>query len=466
MKNSINGIGKVFSFTTKMTVSSAGWRRTTVVLALVLILVPVLIFGLSTYFASDSDGASADVPAFGGSLKTVYVADMTEGEFDYSTLGAYDGKYSDITYEKCGSFEEASALANSDMNSAVMYITSDGGYSVDIVKPDESSVTENDLSLFSDFISSAFYYVTVQKSGLSSEELEELSVPTEIIITDAGSESDKSEHEAEEAETTEAEIEENSTVRMVMRAVLPYVSVMFMYFFVLFYGQSAAQLVVVEKTSKLMDTVLVSVAPHAMIYGKMLACVFCAIIQLSVWILSLLLGVFAGGKISCLIDPRNGIDVFAFITESGILKGMFSPAGIILALIITVSGCILYCSLASVGGALAGKQEDLQSTNILFTTAIVLSLLVIIFGGGDFSSTGMISDAEWLNWIPFTAVLVTPARVLIGDVSIFTAIGSLAVILLFSAAIMYLAGRIYKMMSFYKGSAPKITQVFSMLKDK
>ena len=161
MKNSINGIGKVFSFTTRMTFSSAGWRRTTVIIALVLILLPVLIFGLSTYFASDSDGASADVPAFEGSLKTVYTADMTEGEFDYSSLSTYDGAYSGITYVKCGSFDEASAMANSDANSAVMYITSDGGgYSVDIVKPDDGGVTENDMTLFTDFISSVFYYVT------------------------------------------------------------------------------------------------------------------------------------------------------------------------------------------------------------------------------------------------------------------------------------------------------------------
>ena len=160
------------------------------------------------------------------------------------------------------------------------------------------------------------------------------------------------------------------------------------------------------------------------------------------------------------------VHIIRDIIESGLLDGMFSPFGIVISLLIVVAGCVLYCSLASVGGALAGKQEDLQSTNILFTMAIVISFLVVIFGGGSFSDSGMISDAPWLNWVPFTAVLVTPSRVLLGDIGIAQGIGSLAVIILTAAVIMYLAGRIYKMMSFYKGSAPKITQVFGMLKNK
>lgn len=460
MNKQLSGIGKVFSFTTRMTTASNGWKRTTIILSLLLILLPVIIFALSSYF-----NPSAEELVYGGGIKTVYVCDETEGECDFDTLNHIDAAYSGIYYVKCADFDEAASLAQEDASSVVLHIASDGeSYYIDVLTPEGSGVSENDLSLYSDYINYNFYYLSVQKSGLSEEQLKKLSIPTEITVTNP---SETGEDAIGDSDMTveSGDFGENNTFRTVLMAVLPYVTVMFMYFFVLFYGQSAAQLVVVEKTSKLMDTVLVSVAPHAMIFGKMLACVFCALIQICIWLISLAAGLLLGTQASAMISGGE-VHIIRDIIESGVLDGMFTPFGIIMALLIVAAGCILYCSLASVGGALAGKQEDLQSTNLLFTMAIVVSFLVVIFGGGSFSDSGMISSAPWLNWVPFTAVLVTPSRVLLGEVGIAQGLGSLAVILLTSAVIMYLAGRIYKMMSFYKGNAPKITQVFGMLKNK
>lgn len=52
---------------------------------------------------------------------------------------------------------------------------------------------------------------------------------------------------------------------------LPFASLMLLYFLVLLYGQSTAASVILEKTSKLMDLFLVSVEPGAMVLGKVLA---------------------------------------------------------------------------------------------------------------------------------------------------------------------------------------------------
>ena len=459
MTKQYSGIGKVFSFTTRMTTSSAGWKKTTVIIAALLILLPVIFFALSSYFDS-----SAEEAVYSGGIKTVYVCDETEGVCDFEILNRIDETYSGISYVKCADFDEAASLSQKDKASVVLLITSDGeNYYINALTPDESDISETDLSLYSDYINYNFYYLSVQKSGLSEEQLYEFSIPTEITVTNP--------NEATEGLTGDGESEENensdsdSIAKTVLRAALPYVTVMFMYFFMLFYGQSAAQLVVVEKTSKLMDTVLVSVAPYAMIFGKMLSCVFCALIQICIWLVSLSAGLFFGTQAASLISGGK-VHIIREVIESGILDGIFSPFGIIMSLLFVVAGCVLYCSLAAVGGAIAGKQEDLQSTNILFTMAIVISFFVVIFGGGSFSDTGMISDAPWLNWVPFTAVLVTPSRVLLGDIGAAQSIGSFALVLLTSAVIMYISGKLYKMMAFYKGSVPKITKIFSMLKSK
>ena len=76
----------------------------------------------------------------------------------------------------------------------------------------------------------------------------------------------------------------------VLSMVLPFVSLMLLYFLVLLYGQGTAASVLLEKTSKLMDLFLVSVEPTAMVLGKVLATALAGLLQLAVWILSLMGG--------------------------------------------------------------------------------------------------------------------------------------------------------------------------------
>jgi len=127
-----------------------------------------------------------------------------------------------------------------------------------------------------------------------------------------------------------------------------------------------------------------------------------------------------------------------------------------------LGGFLLYCALAGVGGALAGKAEDLSSTNVLFSLTLVASFLICLLGG---SGDAMISAAAWLNFVPFTAILVTPARVLLGEVSLGVGALSFVIVLASAAVVCLLAGKVYRMMSLYKGNPPSLRQMFTMLKE-
>lgn len=444
--NLFKGIGKVFYFTMRMTTMSKGWRAVTIVLALILFLVPLTILAGIEFFADE------EVP-YSGSIGTVYVVDQTDGDWMPEQLSLYDERFADIIYISCGTYEEAAEKVHTDSQGVVLCITAmEDEYSVDMITPDDSAVTEPDADHYLTFIDTIFPNILAQKSGVDMTSLAYSMMPVTVHILNE-------QPSADDAEETE---EDRGPVYEILSIALPYVTVMFMYFFVLFYGQSCAQLVVMEKTSKLMDTILVTVKPAAMIFGKIFAGILCAVAQLSLWIIALLLGLSAGGYAAQAINPQSTLNIFKLIRESGIFEGMFTPAGIILSLLIIVSGCLLYCSLASIGGALAGKQEDLQSTNILFTMALVISFMVVIFGG-NVMTTGEMASAGWMHFVPFTSVLITPSRVLIGDVSLLTGTASLLITILFCALIMLFAGRLYTMMSFYKGNPPKLMQIFGKM---
>ena len=189
---------------------------------------------------------------------------------------------------------------------------------------------------------------------------------------------------------------------------LPYASLMLLYFLVLLYGQSTAASVILEKTSKLMDLFLVSVEPGAMVLGKVLATALAGLLQLAVWAAGL-----AGG--------------FA------------------------------------IGGSMAGKAEDLSSTNVLFSLVLVASFFCCMFAGG---MDGMTSSARWLDYVPFTAILVTPSRVLLGQTSLLGGLVSLALVVVCAGVLTALAGRVYRLMSLYKGNPPTPRRVLRMLREK
>ena len=84
---------------------------------------------------------------------------------------------------------------------------------------------------------------------------------------------------------------------------------MVLYFFVLAYGQGVANSVVTEKSSKLMESMLVAVKPAAIILGKLLAITLTGIIQLFSWIFGLIISFFIGSKIVLSINPDTDLSL-------------------------------------------------------------------------------------------------------------------------------------------------------------
>ncbi len=454
MKEEFRGFTKIFVFTLKSFFVSKKWRIATVLLAAIFLLFPIvimLIYGLSN---------DSEAEIYSGSIETVYVADETDGYTDLSILSTLGGEFSKITYEDCQTYEEACEKANPQAGTVVLQICYDGfEYFANIITPEwfeDDSIREHDAAMYAAFVNSNFQYILIQKSGLDAEQLAVLASPVEVNIVET----------SEKTENFQSDSDNEGILYEVLRYILPYLAVMILYFLVLFYGQSVAQAVIIEKTSKLMDTFLISVKPSAMIFGKVFACVSTAISQLLIWIISLIAGCLGGIVVLSIVNPEAADMVKEILKGTEVLQNIMSPIGIVVAVLIMLGGFLLYCALASIGGSLAGRQEDLQSTNILFTMILVVSFLVVLYNGSGLFSDGESFSSAWLNWIPFTAVLITPARVLLGDISIAQGVGSFIVILTFSAVIMYLAGRLYKIMALYKGNVPKPAQNLSMLKNK
>lgn len=464
----LNGIKKVFCFTFAQRVKTKGYRLATILLAVLCLAAPAVIMTLVELL-----GGAQEEAISAGAVKTVYVADMTGDEsVSYELLNQMgaDG-FTDIAYIDCPDAEDAIRQANEDPASLVLIAKHTdvqtlseadmgsgssgqiGSPSVElsVLLPDNSDLTEQDAAGYENFLKNGYYLILVGKSGLSVSQLLSLSVPVNTQVQS----SDETPKDATEI------------VRMVLEMLLPYLCIMVLYFLVLIYGQGVANNIIIEKTSKLMDTFLVSVRPGAMILGKVFALVLADILQFIIWIVSLIGGFVLGAFMVRAVNPGSQMGLLLFFDNLNMFSGVFSMQGIITAVMLMFAGLLLYCALAAVGGAIAGKPEDLSTTNVLFTMILVISFMCALFMGGipgmEMEGAGA---APWLDWFPFTSILITPGRIMLGTVTIWQGLGSLAIVLVCSVLILALAGRLYKMMALFKGDLPGIGKLLGMLKQK
>lgn len=469
MKNELKGLGKIFAFTFERQVKSTGYLVGTIVFALLCFLLPAGIMAAVEYFGGDSD--SAVETAAVSPVQTVYVADETDGAADWNLLTqAGSETFGGISYVTCGSLEEADAQAGQEEHSLILLLEeakktaqenalsqvsngSQNGYQMHLLLPDNTSLSEGDAGDLESFLQANFQIILLQKSGIDPAAAAELLVPATTEVTTFGEEA---------LSETEAALE---SMREVLGMLLPYLNIMILYFLVLFYGQGVANNVIMEKTSKLMDTFLVAVKPTVMVFGKVLAVTAASMLQFVIVAASLIGGFAAGSALVRIINPDSDMLLLLFFDSLSEFQGVMTVPGILLAVVMMVSGFFLYCSLSAIGGSAAGKPEDLSSTNVVFTTVLIVSFLAALYAGG-IGSMDSGAFAKWLDFVPFTSILVTPSRIMLGEVSLGMGFVSLLLVLIVSVLCLLLAGKVYRMMALYKGNPPTPAKLMKMLKEK
>lgn len=415
----------VFSFTFTQKVRSKGYIIATVLLTVLFLLLPAV-------FMVISDSIDEDTPVT-IKTETVFVYDATNGDADFSVLSP-DKK---ITYKAESSLENALLAAEKESYALVLHVKED---SLTVLRTKSCKATEEEAEALSAEIQAMFPLILAQKAGITPEQLLALSEPYKIVTP---------EKESSQEQTTEE-------IREIVAMIAPMLVLFLMYFMVLLYGQSTANSTIMEKNSKLMDTFLLSVAPETMMLGKVCGTALAGILQMFLWLGGLVGGFFLGKTIVLSLNPDSDLAILSILSSAKELGKVINLPGLFVGLCTIVAGLFLYCSLAAIGGSLAAKQEDLAQTNYIFTLTLVFSFIMSLEASG----------AKWLYYFPFTAILVLPGDAAIGNISLTKSLICLVIILITTVFITAIAGKIYRLMAFYKGNPPKITKIFEILKTK
>lgn len=171
---------------------------------------------------------------------------------------------------------------------------------------------------------------------------------------------------------------------------------MIIFFAVYYYGYGVAMSVASEKTSRVMETLVVSAKPSRILLGKCLAMGVLGLFQLSLFLIVGALG-------------------FAFLVPEGFTIGgmplaltAFTPVSALLVLLYFLLGYALYAMLNSVCGATVSRTEDLNAAmmpTILISLISFYAAYMTIFMPNE-------SFKRIVTYIPFTSPFIMPFRLL------------------------------------------------------
>lgn len=440
MNNNFRGWRTVYDFTFRQATKGAGFKVIT-------ILVTLLIIGgltLVNVIVAKPDTKKVEVSP----VNTVFVLDNSGlGATDFKTMNQEFSKeqYNKIEFVPVTGQTRGETIKNAANDSAesiaVIITAKDGGYEIEAVVPNGSSISKKQASELLPLIQTAFESSKLMQSGLSVDQLTTVMKPVVTSYADIG--------------------ENNSVITQVIKIAAPMLFGFILYFMLILYGQTISKSVSTEKTSKLMETLLTSVHPYALVAGKVLAITSMAVMQFVFWIIAAVVGLYGGNEVAHAIYPdyQNSVITIINFLKDNIGQTAMSVPAVILALIVFCIGFLFFCVIAGLAGCLVSKPEDVASTQGVFVFPVVISWLFSYIT----PATGNEATLHTLRLIPFTIPFTVPVDLITGTIGLVQGVISLAILAVFSLLVIMLSGRIYKGLLLYTGQKASLKMIGNIL---
>ncbi len=439
-KGMFTGIKEIFSFTATQTIKGKGFISSTVIIAIVIAIIFGGICVLQAINFDDSDddiGGNADYNTedIFETIKEVYLLNETDYKTD-SVKKLFVEAENILKEKQKTEIQVVSSLSKAVTNKTDIVILKveqssgvAGGLSVNILTTFNSTVDEEELDQFVTFVSESAQYAVFSVGKLDEKAIGFVSLPSNV-------------------ENIGTETEVQSLGMMMARLLVPMIFCLALYMIVLIHGQSISKAIIADKSSKLIEMLLTSVKPYAIVAGKVLGVATVAIGQMLVWLGSGVIGYLIGNEIAKSMNSQyiNYVGEVIKIMQSDTQGVAFSAGAVIIAILVVIIGFFMYCVLAAFAGAFVSRIEDLSASNTIFQLPVVISFLVAyLVGIAQGMGSGVNRAVQMaIYYIPLTSPFSTPSGIILGDITIAEGIISLLVLIIFSVIMILATGKVYK----------------------
>jgi ABC-2 type transport system permease protein len=455
--NRLTGWQQVYQFTFSQTIKTKSIRIMTIILCTIALLSMPVAHLVSTLINKNT---TEEIP-----IDVVYIIDESElGEVDYSSLRDIDNFYKDTEFQvtKKSKEEITEDLIKTDKNHILLHIVSlDGTYQLQFVKAPKSSLTDDSLNQFSSLIMELFNRNRIESLEISDEQLGQIYAPisTEVAMIEYDGEGTP---KGDWEDPTQEGKEDDSMPMNEYFLVLGVIVVVVMFF--AFGGEGVASSIITEKSTRVIEYLLTSIRPLAIIVGKVLAMLTVTLLQfvligISVSVSNLITK-------SLLTNSKSAPSLFDGELFQSILSNI-NGINVLITVLLYIGGFLFFGLLAGLAGAMVSKIEELAEGIMVFNMFLILgAYLGIAVAMMSMSGNGDNPIAYVGYLLPISSIFITPTYVFLGKISLIWGLLALLILTISLILLAMFTANIYESLILHQGNRLKLKDLISISKQR
>ncbi|ABX41438.1 ABC-type Na+ efflux pump permease component-like protein [Lachnoclostridium phytofermentans ISDg] len=440
-KSNVTGWKDVFTFTLTQTLKSKAFI---VSFVLFIVLASISMPVLSMIMNKDTkveDGTNPIQKVYindnvawsnGGFLPTLSQENLKHIKFEALTED-YDTVVNRIEQE-----ENTSVIVN--------IVETETTFQLDSIKASTGDVKESNVQTLSGALLEAFDAYRINQLGITSEQLAmiQANVSTSVTLADRNG----------NAVITEDTSISNSQYWFIY-------GILFLVMMVNIMASSQiASSIVSEKSSKVLEYLLTSVKPLAIMIGKILAMLTAVILQFAATIVCVLIS----NTVTTKVFSSTGENMISKYLPSGIFDNI-NPLNIILCLAVVILGMIFYATLAGLAGATASRIEEASESLMLFTFSNLIGAYIGMGAAGVLMASGTNGFVTFALLFPLSSPFLLPGAMFVGKVSVGLSILSIVLLVIFMILLFKFVAKVYETLILHSGNRIGLKELVKISKN-
>ncbi|MBP1568557.1 MAG: ABC transporter permease [Oscillospiraceae bacterium] len=462
-KSDLTGWQKVCAFTIAQNYKSKG-----TVIGLVLICTFILLAGPLLSLAGGSKIEEVVEDLGSCKIENFYVLNDTDIPFDEKKFAEENMQYEKVNFVTSVTDEESilGKMENGATKDIFMHIhgkqkiegEDKEKYRIALFRSKDSEISSMEMESLSDAVKKFFFERRLDKNGMTEDQI---SLMDSDIYTQTLDAADISEDKDEDFDAVS------------MTAVIFYSMIVMM--IVLVSSQKIAVSLVTEKSSKVIETLLLTVRPLAIITGKIVGTMVVLIVNAA---LMLFCGIISG-VITTVITARkfssvvaeglvniqnagDGIEIDPETVSSMDIDPFRIIAGIVIIIITTVLAFVFYSIISGITGASCSSMDDLSNASSFIALSSVAGVYLAF--GAAIANNPVLSEVSYL--FPFSGIYMVPVHFMLGKAGFSDVLILWAELILLTVFLFRFAAKVYHVLVYHNGERLKLKNLLEISKSQ
>ena len=269
-----------------------------------------------------------------------------------------------------------------------------------------------------------------------------------------------------------------SEIQQIMDIVIPMALALVFYMFIVMYSQQIATSIATEKSSRVIELLITSSRPLAIIVGKIAGTLLVCLTQVAIigaagglaFIVTAPFGIATaanaapaiGEVMEAATELTGTVDIGAEIVTA--MPGAFNIGAIFAIIITLILGFIFFALMAGLVGASVSRLEDLAGAMQPLMLISVAGFMLAYMPSAMNYEGEMDGVIAFSHFFPLSSPFALPSAILMGEMGVAETVIAVVMLAAMACLAALLTAKVYESMILYSGNRLKIGQIFKMVK--